>query len=149
MLLPTPPSTPWQGKSSAHNFQLLIFNFQFTCQGVAKGSWMWIIVHTAYCNYQIFNSQFSIMNYQLSFLPRGRWEILIERYRWLAHRINYFFAVDACNEIGTCMYRAKRKAPANSSEPFDRIIRAFCQEKSLCLILRLTASSHSYCRCNS
>jgi hypothetical protein len=25
--------------------------------------------------------------------------------------INYFYAVDACNEIGTCMYRAKRKAP--------------------------------------
>ena len=29
--------------------------------------------------------------------------------------INYFYAVDACNEIGTCMYRSKRKAPSNSS----------------------------------
>ena len=34
-------------------------------------------------------------------------------------------SVQTRNEIGTCMYRAKRKAPANSSEPFDKIIRAF------------------------
>ena len=125
MLLPTPPATPWQGKSSAHNFQLLIFNFQFTCQGVAKGSWMWIIVHTAYCNYQIFNSQFSIMNYQLSFLPRGKWEILIERYRWLAHRINYFFAVDACNEIGTNTQWNRYMHVPRETQGSGKFIRAF------------------------
>ena len=53
------------------------------------------------------------------------------------------------NGIGTCMYRAKRKAPANSSEPFDRIIRAFRLKKSLCLIFLLTVYSHSCCRCSS
>ena len=49
------------------------------------------------------------------------------------------------NGIGTCMYRAKRKAPANSSEPFDRIIRAFRLKKSLCLISEFSLSDFTTC----
>ena len=36
------------------------------------------------------------------------------------------------------MYRAKRKAPSILTEPFNKTNGAFRQEKSLCLILRLT-----------
>ena len=43
-------------------------------------------------------------------------------------------SVQTRNEIGTCMYRAKRKAPAILTEPFNKTNGAFCQEKSLCLI---------------
>ena len=38
------------------------------------------------------------------------------------------------------MYRAKRKAPAILTEPFDKIIRAFRQKKSLCLISEFSLS---------
>ena len=55
------------------------------------------------------------------------------------------------------MYRAKRKAPAILTEPFDKIIRAFRQKKSLCLISEFSLSDFPayrviaifYFRCNN
>ena len=49
-------------------------------------------------------------------------------------------SVQTRNEIGTCMYRAKRKAPAILTEPFNKTNGAFCQEKSLCLISEISLS---------
>ena len=42
--------------------------------------------------------------------------------------------LQTCTKIGTCMYRAKRKAPAILTEPFDKTNGAFRWKKSLCLI---------------
>ena len=61
------------------NSQLWIIDCLF-CQGGAKGVYTWIIVHTTYCNLQIFNCKLWFVNCQLIPLPRGRWEILIERF---------------------------------------------------------------------
>ena len=49
-------------------------------------------------------------------------------------------SVQTRNEIGTCMYRAKRKAPSILTEPFNKTNGAFCQEKSLCLISEFSLS---------
>ena len=49
-------------------------------------------------------------------------------------------SVQTRNEIGTCMYRAKRKAPSILTEPFNKTDGAFCQEKSLCLISEFSLS---------
>ena len=128
MLLPTPPATPWQGTSSAHNFQLLIFNFQFTCQGVAKGVWMWIIVHETCYNSQILNCQLWFVNCQLVFLPRGRWEIFIERdlFNGIITNIQWNHYKHAMESVHACTVRNARLRQIHQSlliklsEPFVR-----------------------------
>ena len=106
------------------NSQLWIIDCLF-CQGGAKGVYTWIIVRTAYCNLQIFNCKLWFVNCQLIPLPRGRWEILIERFIQWKHYKHSMKSLYACNGLGTCMYRAKRKAPSILTEPFNKTNGAF------------------------
>ena len=114
-----------KGNHPPNNFQLLNYSFQFTCQGVVKGAWTWIVVRKKCCNSQIFNCKLWFVNWFPSqgvdekSLYKDLFSGIITSIQW-NHCKHSMESVHACIARNGRLWQIHQNLLIKLSEPFVR-----------------------------